>query len=78
MAGTYQVRVYAEGYRQSRTEPFDVAESDDWDLGDVQLTPIPLSFTGATPCTDLPSEGGTCRFSVTVMNQWPTSIEAAA
>lgn len=41
--GTYQVQMYAYLYEPGQTEPFDIGEGEDRDLGDIALTATPLA-----------------------------------
>ena len=77
-AGTYQVRAVAAEFEESTTEPFDVAEGEDLDIGDIELETPPLSFSDIRPCPDLPPQGGSCRYSVTLRNDTDAPIRGLA
>jgi hypothetical protein len=76
--GTYQVRAFANEFEENATAPFDVAEGEDFDVGDIPLAPPPISVSDIQPCEDLPPQGGTCRYSVTVRNNTNAPIQGLA
>jgi hypothetical protein len=76
-AGTYALRFWAEGYQYAEDLVFE-AESGDLDLGDIPLTPNPISFSETQPCAEIPSGGGSCAFSVRVTNQVSEALDGAA
>jgi hypothetical protein len=76
--GTYQVRAFANEFEESATAPFDVAEGEDFDVGDIPLAPPPILFSDIQPCEDLLPQGDTCRYSVTVRNNTHARIEGLA
>jgi hypothetical protein len=76
--GTYQVIASAEEFEEEATEPFDVAEGEDVDLGDIALGPAPISFSDIQPCEDLRPQGDTCSYSVTVRNNTDALLEGLA
>jgi hypothetical protein len=76
--GTYQVRAFADQFEENATAPFDVAEGEDFDVGDIPLAPPPISVSDIQPCEDLPPQGGTCRYSVTVRNNTNEPIQGLA
>jgi hypothetical protein len=76
--GTYQVRAFAEEFEEAATEPFDVAEGEDVDVGDIALGPAPISFSDIQPCEDLLPQGDTCSYSVTIRNNTDALLEGLA
>jgi len=66
--GTYRVVVYADGYSEGRSEPFEAPPGGIWDMGDVRLVPPPVSFTNLEVCESLPPEGGRCRISMRLLS----------
>lgn len=76
--GTFQVIAFANEYQPGQTDPLEVAEGEDRDLGDVPLQPFPVRFSEIRPCGDLPPEGGTCSYSVRVTNRLGTTLNGAA
>jgi hypothetical protein len=69
MVGTYEIRVSADQYRDVESDPFDVAEGEDYDLGDLGMHALTVGFSDVVPCKSVPREGGLCRFSVRVSNR---------
>ncbi len=69
--GAYSIYVFALDYTYdaSQSGPFQVAEGEDRDVGDLFPEPPPFTFGQATPCADLGSGGGVCRYSVEVSNR---------
>ena len=76
--GTYQVRAFANEFEESTSGPFDVGESEDFDVGDIPLEPPPISFSNIQPCQDLLPQGDICRYSVRVRNNTSAPIEGLA
>jgi hypothetical protein len=75
--GTYQVRAFAEeGFETNATAPFDVAEGEDFDVGDIPLAPPPITISDIQPCEDL--EGGRCRYAFTVRNNTNAPFQGLA
>jgi len=77
-AGSYQVIATANEYQAEQTDPVEVFEGEDRDLGDIALEPFPVRFSDITPCADVPVEGGRCRYSVRVTNRLGTKLTGAA
>jgi hypothetical protein len=75
--GTYLVRAFASQYEQGQTDPFNVGEGEDRDVGDIPLRPFPAQFSEIRPCGDLPPEGGTCSYSVRITNRSTTALKGA-
>ena len=78
LAETYQVIAVADEFEETATEPFDVAEDEDVDLGDIALEPRSIAFSDIQPCGDTLPQGGRCRYSVTVNNNTDTAFEGLA
>lgn len=76
--GTYQISASADQYEQGQTDPFDVGQGENRNVGDVPLQPFPAQFSEILPCGDLPPEGGICRYSVRVTNRSSTALNGAA
>ena len=76
--GTYQVLAFANDFEQNTTEPFDVGEGEDFDVGDISLQPPPISVEDIQPCEDLLPQGDTCRYSVTIRNNTNVPIKGLA
>jgi 5-hydroxyisourate hydrolase-like protein (transthyretin family) len=76
--GTYQVVASAEQYQQARTDPFEVGEGIDQNLGDFRITSFPVRFSDVQPCADLPASGGECSYSVRIWNGLATRFSGKA
>jgi hypothetical protein len=76
--GTYQVVAFANEYSEGQTEPVEVGEGEDRDVGDILLQPFPIQFSDIRPCGDVPLEGGKCRYSVRVSNRQSVPFQGAA
>lgn len=68
--GTYRVTADAEGYQQTTTSAFDLAESENIDLGDIGMMPNQLQFGEVTACQTLQA-GGKCEFGIELRNRGP-------
>jgi hypothetical protein len=66
--GIYEVRAFAEEYEQAETDPFEVGEGEDVDIGDVPLEPPGITVSDIQPCDDLLPQGDTCRYSFQLNN----------
>ena len=64
--GTYQVLAFADQYQQGQTNPFEVGEGEDRDVGDIPCNHSLFSFPKIHPCEDLSLQGGICSYSVRV------------
>jgi hypothetical protein len=64
--GTYRIVAYASDYEPTISDAFDVAENEDYDVGQIELSGYPLRFGAVTACA-VPSAGGRCTFSVEVI-----------
>ncbi|HEY3231598.1 MAG TPA: carboxypeptidase-like regulatory domain-containing protein [Roseiflexaceae bacterium] len=73
-AGTYQLVIAADQYRERTTAPFTVGENENLDLGDIGLTARPIRFSEIRPCGQLPPEGGTCEYSFRITNSQTTTL----
>jgi hypothetical protein len=76
--GTYQVRAFANEFEQAETDPFEVAEGEDFDVGDIPLQPPEISFSDIQPCQDLLPQGDTCRYSVQLRNNTNAPVRGLA
>jgi hypothetical protein len=76
--GTYQVSAFANEFERADTDPFEVVEDEDVDLGDILLHPPPISFSDIRPCENLSLEGDTCRYSVQVTNNTDARVRGLA
>ena len=78
LAGTYQIVVFAEEYEDFLTDPFEVSEDEDLDLGDLALGRAALAFSNIQPCEDLSPQHHVCRYSVVVKNNTNTLFRGLA
>jgi hypothetical protein len=76
--GTYHIRASANDFEENATDPFNVAEGEDFEVGEIPLGPPAISFLDIQPCADLLPQGDTCRYSVTVRNNTNAAIEGRA
>ena len=68
--GTYRVTATAEGYQQITTAPFDLAESESIDLGEIGLLPDQIEYGEVTACETLRA-GGMCEYGIELRNRGP-------
>jgi hypothetical protein len=76
-AGEYELRTSVDGFEVA-TRSFSVGHGESLDLGDIALTPFPLQFTNVRPCPNIGAQGGTCRYSVTVVNNTESPLAGQA
>jgi hypothetical protein len=77
-AGSYEIIASAQEYQDEQTDPIQVSDGEDRDLGDIALEPFPARFSDITPCSDVPAAGGRCRYSVRITNRLGTRLTGAA
>jgi hypothetical protein len=76
--GTYQVVAFANEFEPAQTDPFEVGEGEDFDVGDIPLQPPEISFSDIQPCEDLLPQGDTCEYSFRVTNNTDAPIRGLA
>jgi hypothetical protein len=76
--GTYQVVAFANEFESAATDPFEVGEGEDVDLGDIPLQPPEISVSNIQPCDDLLPQGDVCRYSFQVNNNTNAPIRGLA
>ena len=76
--GTYQVRANANEYQAGETDPFEVGEGEDRDVGDIPLVPPPIVFSDIQPCDALLPQGGTCHYSAKINNNTGAPLKGTA
>jgi hypothetical protein len=76
--GTYQVRAFANEYEQAETDPSEVGEGEDVDIGDIPLEPPQISVSNIQPCEDLLPQGDICRYSIQVRNNTRAPVRGLA
>lgn len=76
--GTYIIIGFAEQYTQAESAPFSLGEGESLDIGDLALQPNPVRVINPVMCEGIPPWGGTCRYSVTLVNSQSRSISLKA
>jgi hypothetical protein len=76
--GTYQVFAFANEFEPNQTDLFEVAEGEDFDVGDIPLQPPEISFSEIQPCEDLLPQGDTCQYSFLVTNNTDAPLRGLA
>jgi hypothetical protein len=76
--GTYQVVASANEFEPAATDPFEVGEGEDFDVGDIPLQPAEIMFSDIQPCEDLLPQGDTCQYSVLVRNNTDAPVRGLA
>lgn len=71
--GNYRLELFATQYFFSQAGPFTVGEGEEFDVGEIRLTSFPVRFSSVNACT-VPSNGGTCEFSVKITNGLPSRL----
>ncbi|HEX6864717.1 MAG TPA: carboxypeptidase-like regulatory domain-containing protein [Thermoanaerobaculia bacterium] len=74
--GTYRVRITADQYFTTESAPFEVADEQHYDAGDVSVKSYPVRLTLDQGCGSIPATGGTCQFSVRVTNGGTADLKA--
>lgn len=74
--GRYRVRVFADQYFSTVTPIFNVADQEHYSTGDVALKSYPVRLTLASGCGEIPSEGGSCPFTLRVTNGGTAPLKA--
>jgi hypothetical protein len=78
LVGTYEVVAFANEFETAQTDPFDVGEGEDFDVGDIPIQPLPLTFSDIQPCEDLLPQGDICQYSVLVTNNTDAPVRGLA
>ncbi len=65
--GDFQLVATADEF-QAASPRFSLAQGQSIELGNVALSPVPLSITNLRPCADIAPMGGLCRYSATLTN----------
>lgn len=67
-AGTYKLVVYADQYETTLSEPFQVANGQHFDYGNLAVKSLPVRIYLDQSCGAIPAEGGNCQFKMRVVN----------
>jgi len=76
-AGSYRIAGFANDYQPTTTDQFNVGASEDFDVGDVPLTPIQIQF-GAIEACEIPPGGGLCEYGIELINRGPGRFKGQA
>jgi hypothetical protein len=76
--GTYRIFASTDGYRPKVFEPFDVAEDERRELGDLGLDRNPVEIVEFTPCALRVPQSTTCEYSVEVRNPTRRPVSGVA
>jgi hypothetical protein len=76
--GSFRLEIWASEYQSRSIGPFEVGADEHYDHGEIALSGPPVTFGTVVACDDLPSGGGTCRYSVMVHNQSPERLQGLA
>lgn len=71
LPGTYKLRAYADQYESTLSEPFQVANHEDFDFGDFRVKSLPVRIYLEQSCGAIPAAGGNCQFKMRVVNGSP-------
>jgi hypothetical protein len=76
--GSFRLDAWAGEYEPSAVGPFTVGAGEHRNLGNLGLNPPPIVFGAVNPCAEVPERGGTCRYSVDVVNNTPEMVRGLA
>jgi hypothetical protein len=77
--GTYQVRIYADQYKEGQSARFTVADQQHADIGNVPLQSFPVRVNLTQSCGGaMPTTGGSCGFTVKISNGLPARLHGEA
>lgn len=71
LGGTYRVRAAANQYEGGESALLTVGDAEHRDIGAVGLRSFPVRIHLAQGCGEIPSTGGTCRFTARLTNGMP-------
>lgn len=75
-AGTYLLRAFANDFESTESGRFSVTETDHVHVGDIPMSPPPISFGDFTACENLPPQGGRCSYEIQVNNYTNSALSA--
>ncbi|HEX9942537.1 MAG TPA: carboxypeptidase-like regulatory domain-containing protein [Thermoanaerobaculia bacterium] len=72
LPGTYRLRAHADQYETTLSEPFQVANREHFDFGDLAVKSFPVRIYLNQSCGAIPASGGSCQFKMRVVNGSPS------
>ncbi|MFK7894056.1 MAG: hypothetical protein AB8B63_24795 [Granulosicoccus sp.] len=75
-SGTFVLRAQANDFGFSESERFTVGTGEDFDFGDVSLTPPSVQLANIVACDDIPPQGGICNYEFQVYNNTDDTLSA--
>ncbi|MEA2563231.1 MAG: hypothetical protein QOH06_4735 [Acidobacteriota bacterium] len=76
LAGRYRVRVSADQYFTAVSQIFSVGDQQNYSAGDVALKSYPVRLTLDSGCGAISSRGGSCPFTLRVINGGTAPLKA--
>lgn len=71
LPGTYKLVASADQYETVVSEPFQVANREHFDFGDLAMKSFPVRIYLDQACGPIPAAGGSCQFKMRVVNGSP-------
>lgn len=75
-AGTYLLRAFANDFESTESGRFSVSDESQVNVGDIPMSPPPISFGDFTACENLPPQGGRCTYEIQVDNFTNSAISS--
>lgn len=72
LPGIYKLAAYADQYETVTSEPFQVADREHFDFGDLAMKSFLVRFYLEQACGPIPAAGGSCHFKMRVVNGSPS------
>ena len=72
LPGTYKLVASANQYETVTSEPFQVANREHFDFGDIAMKSFPVRIYLDQSCGPIPAAGGSCQFKMRVVNGSPS------
>ncbi len=76
--GSYAISFSPAQYVAGQTAPFNVAEDENSDRGDIAVQPNPVRLLKGSDCGIIPAKGGTCQYTLRVVNTQKTAVSLRA
>lgn len=77
VAGSYAISYQAEQYIDGQSDMFTVAEGEDYSI-DLHIQPYPIRLLNGASCTTIPAGGGTCKYSLRLVNNQNKTVSLRA